>query len=294
MYTTEKEKLKYAVGLNEIFNNYDAFIIDMWGVVFDGFSPYPGAVDCLNHMIKSGRAIIFMSNAPRPAQLTVEKLLSFNIQATPEMMLTSGDVVRKHLQETNNTNTIHREKYYHLGAHRNQDILSEITIDLVNDIKEADKILLTAYVDEDEDLNQYDNLLQEAAMNNLTAICANPDKIVINGNKNRYCAGTFAEKYEKMGGKVHYYGKPYSEIYKIAFQKLQALGIHNKNRILMIGDTLETDIAGAKMAGIESALVLSGNTSILLQGNTSNLALIENLVEKHDIHPTWILEGLKW
>lgn len=293
MYT-EKDKLKYAVGLNEIFNHYDAFIIDMWGVVFDGVSPYPGAVDCLNHIIKSGKAVIFMSNAPRPGNLTVEKLLSFNVQATPEMVLTSGDVVRQYLQEASNVSIENRQKYYHLGAQRNQDILSGITIDLVDDIKEADKILLTAYLDEDEDLNQYDNLLKEAASNNLMAICANPDKIVINGNKNRYCAGIFAEKYEKIGGKVHYYGKPHPEIYKIAFQRLQPLGIQNKNKILMIGDTIDTDIAGAKIAGIHSALVLSGNTSILLQGNTSNLACIEALVEKYNTRPTWILEGLKW
>jgi ribonucleotide monophosphatase NagD (HAD superfamily) len=61
---------------------------------------------------------------------------------------------------------------------------------------------------------------------------------------------------DKLGSEVIYTGKPYPEIYDLALAQFSGF---NKNRILMIGDTFETDILGANNAGIHSALVLSGN-----------------------------------
>ena len=63
----------------------------------------------------------------------------------------------------------------------------------------------------------------------------------------------------------------------------------------MIGDTLATDILGAKNAGIDSALVLTGNTGKLLKNtNEEKLIKLEQLFIENNIFPTYILHGLRW
>lgn len=274
--------------ITELLKLYDAFLIDVWGVIHDGVNPYAGVVDCLNHMISQGKHILFLSNAPRPGNILIQKIAQFGIHANLEMMLSSGDVTRYQL--THFEDPFFQGKgrcFYHLGAERNQDILAGLTLNLSNHLEEADIILMTAYIDEGEDLDQYDVFLEKALKLNKPIICANPDKEVINGDKIRFCAGFLAEKYEKMGGVVHYYGKPYPEIYRMALKRLQKTGnkdLELKN-ILAIGDTLETDIAGAQNMGIDSALVSTGNMERHL-----NAGLKSDYFKQHT--PTWMIPSL--
>lgn len=293
MDVTNKIQAQYLSGLASIFNDYDAFIIDLWGVVHDGIHPYPGVVDCLNRMIRSQKSVVFMSNTPRPWTTVYQKLKSFDIALTPDMILTSGDLVRNYLQEKRTIPDIVHKKYYHLGAHRNTDILHEIQVDLVDDIEEADKLLLTLYMDEGEDTTQYDAIFDKALERQLPLVCANPDKIVVNGAYNRYCAGFFAERYESKGGKVIYYGKPHPAIYEVALKTIAEQGFSDLKRILMIGDTMDTDIAGAIGVGVGSALVLSGNASALLK-DTIKPHHTEALLKEYHYSPNWVLESLKW
>ncbi len=277
--------------VRELQELYDAYIIDLWGVVHNGVEPYSGVVECLNELLMYQKAIVFLSNAPRPSNIIMDKLLSFGISVKPEMMLTSGDITRETLEKF--TTPI-----YHLGAERNQDILAGLNVSLTNHLSEASLLLITAYLDAGEDLDQYDTLLQEAYNLKLPAICANPDKEIINGNGLRYCSGIFAEKYTNLGGFVQYFGKPYITAYQSIFARLKNKNIVDKKRILMIGDTLETDIVGAKTAGIDSALVLTGNISTLLSRNTqpnvSDLTFLSKIFQAENVQPTWILSGLKW
>lgn len=277
--------------LQDILSSYDAFIIDLWGVVHNGINAYPGTVELLNYLIANNKAIIFMTNAPQLSNSILQQLLALNIRANPEMMLTSGDTTRHAIKNIliNNPFT----KYYHLGTDINHDILVDLELNLVHDIKNSDIILLTAHMTEHENLEKFDDTLKQAAILNIPIICTNPDQVATHGNTNIYCAGFLANKYEKLGGKVEYYGKPHLPIYNAAFDRLLTQGIFNKKRILMIGDTLATDILGAKNAGIDSALVLTGNTGKLLKNtNEEKLIKLEQLFLENNIFPTYILHGL--
>ena len=81
-------------------------------------------------------------------------------------------------------------------------------------------------------------------------VCTNPDLIVYRGVKEEYCAGSVAKIFEKVGGKVIYYGKPYPEIYKNCIQ--------NEKKILVIGDNLNTDIRGANNMQYDCLFILNG------------------------------------
>lgn len=240
--------------LDEVMDQYDVFLFDLWGVIIEGEEVYKGVVQSINEIINK-KQVFFVSNAPRPSLYSFKRVASWGINATPDMIMTSGEIARNWIIQKNLTTPA---VIYHLGEDRNSDILSDLDHKITNNITNANILLLTLFRDEGEDLGEFDELLKIAADSKLDIICANPDTIIPNCGKNRYCSGYFAEKIENYGGKVLYSGKPHQEIYNQIFEKIPSVP---KNRVLMIGDTFETDIMGANKAGINSALVMTGNAN---------------------------------
>jgi HAD superfamily hydrolase (TIGR01459 family) len=275
-----------------LMDQFDVFILDVWGVIHDGFTLYPGVLETLERLSVRKKEVLFLSNAPRPAPVIRKKLLDLNIKVAADRVLTSGDVVREQLEQFNDVvfSTLGK-KFYHLGELRNQDILAGLAVQTVDTIEKAHFVLLTAYLDEDEDLQQFIPFFEKIRALNLPVICANPDGEIINGDKLRYCSGYFAKQYEAMGGTVYYYGKPYQNVYIAALKRLN-LG-NDKKRILMVGDTLETDIQGGLKAKIDTALVQTGNTNILLKKHEISVhheaEFLSQLFEKMGITPHWVI-----
>ncbi len=261
----------------DIIKFYDAIIFDIWGVIYDGIAPYEGAIEVINNILHSNKKVVFLSNNPRPYDFNLNNFKKWGIDISKVNIYTSGDAVREQLLSWNNPvlNKLGK-KLYHLGAERNTDILSGLQVQVTENLEEANFILLTAYCDEGEDFNKYDALFQKALELKIPAICANPDFYAQQGMFLRKCAGAFGKKFEDMGGIVHYYGKPDVKVFKKVidayFQDIP------KQKILMVGDTLETDILGANKVGIDSVLLLTGNGK-----NFTN----ENLIK-----PSWTSNGI--
>lgn len=68
------------------------------------------------------------------------------------------------------------------------------------------------------------------------------------------CAGSLAQRYAELGGKVFYCGKPQLPIYRECFTRLKLM----PSSVLAIGDSLMTDVAGANFAGLDVAWVTNG------------------------------------
>lgn len=272
----------------EVIKPYEVLIFDIWGVLYDGIDPYPNVINFLNNTIENGKKIIFLSNTPRPGNIMGGKFRSWGLDMNKVTIYTSGDALREQLLSWDDEvfKTLGK-KCYHLGSDRNEDLLRNIDMDLTNNIKEADFLLITAYLEEYETLNLYDDILKKAAGLKLPAICPNPDLTVNQSNGIRYCAGTFAKKYEAFGGKVHYYGKPDIRVFNALFNRyLQGI---DKSKIIMIGDTINTDILGANSAGIDSVLVLTGNgEKIAAEISEGKTDVFKNYLAK----PTWISNGV--
>ena len=94
----------------------------------------------------------------------------------------------------------------------------------------------------------------------LFMLCGNPDVVVERGDRLVYCAGAIADIYAGMGGEVLYAGKPYRPIYDMALAKAEAaLGRKaNLQRVLAIGDSVRTDLAGAHAFGVDCLFVTAG------------------------------------
>lgn len=244
--------------LSAATDEYDLFLLDLWGVIVKGGKVYSGVIDIINQVIEK-KDVMFLTNAPRPAVKIVDNLQNWGMfNVTKDMVITSGDIARQVILEKKATLNGKIPVIFHLGADRNDDLLSNFTHELTDDLSQADILLLSIYRDEHEDIREFDELLEQAAKKpDLLNICSNPDTTIPKHGILRYCAGYFAGIIEKFGGTVIYTGKPKNAIYNAVFKRKQGI---KKNRILMIGDTFETDIIGANNAGINSALVLSGNS----------------------------------
>ena len=67
-------KTKLIKGLRQIQSKYDAFFIDLWGVIHNGVNLYPEAIDVLENLNKLNKRFVLISNAPRPSK-SVERYL---------------------------------------------------------------------------------------------------------------------------------------------------------------------------------------------------------------------------
>ena len=97
------------------------------------------------------------------------------------------------------------------------------------------------------------------------------------------CAGLLAEYYEKIGGKVKYFGKPHKNIYEFCFK------LNEKNKILVIGDSLENDIMGANSQNLDSLLITNGIHRDVNNNNDIDKQKLDDLIKKKYI-PKFLYE----
>lgn len=250
-------RVPLADGISAYIDRYDAVVIDLWGVIHDGVSLYPGVQDCLQHLADQGKPYAMLSNAPRRASAIAQGMAQMGLPAAlyPHIM-SSGEATWRGLKER-------REAWFdgvgnrclHIGPERDANLFDDTSLVRVDTIAEADFILNTGPWEDGETIDDYEQQLAEGAARALKMICANPDLEVIRGGRRIICAGSLAKRYEELGGDVLYYGKPYPPIYDSC---LHLIGDPRPSRVLAIGDSLRTDIAGAAGMGMDSILVLGG------------------------------------
>ena len=249
--------LRLLTGLSEIALEYDALILDLWGVLHDGSKPFPGVLDALAALKQAGKQLMILSNAPRRARFLEQRLKEIGIpRDLYDHVHCSGEEAWQHLLKRDDA--FYRalgQRCYHIGSTRDENMLESTGLRRVVDIGEADFILNTGPADWEETIAQYEPLLDQALARRLPMVCANPDLVVIHQGRRSICAGAIAERYEALGGPVRWHGKPFPSVYATC---LAEMGIAEKRRILAIGDSLRTDIAGANAAGIASLLVTGG------------------------------------
>lgn len=250
------EKL-YLKNISEVMDDYDVFLFDLWGVIIEGGHTYPNVVQNINKIIEQ-KKVYFVTNAPRNIFSLYQIIKSWGVNVQPDMIFSSGEVAVQMILESKELFGIAKPVIYHLG-HLENDIVNGIQCPITDDVNEANILLMTIYRDENEnlDLNEFDELFKTVVERKMITICANPDLGINQQGVYRYCSGYYAEKIKQLGGKVIYSGKPYKEIYSKILKECHHIP---KNRILMIGDTFYTDIIAANWLGIDSALVLTGNS----------------------------------
>jgi HAD superfamily hydrolase (TIGR01459 family) len=241
-------------GVREIAADYDGFVLDLWGVVHDGVQPYAGVLDCLRAMLDAGKRVVLLSNAPRRAYDVINRITAIGVpQGLYHAVMSSGEEAWEHLKGRDDPFYADLgRRCLHICSDRDLEIRHGLDLEYVDNPRAADFILNTGPAGWDDTIEDYAPILAAGRERGLKMVCANPDLMVNHGASLALCAGALAVHYEEIGGRVRWHGKPYPSVYEACFR---LLGIEDRRRILAVGDSLRTDIAGANGAGIDSLLI---------------------------------------
>ena len=264
-------------GLSSIADNYQLFYVDLWGVVHNGVSLHNEAIKVLKEITKKNKDYVLLTNAPRPNSAVKSFLEKLGMEKEiRDHVFTSGEAALNYLK-----NNLSDNLFFHVGPTKDFDLFKDFEKNKLKNIENSEYILCTGLFDDhDEDLQYYKNLFEKNIEKKM--ICTNPDLIVDRGNARELCAGSVAIIFEKMGGKVIYFGKPYPEVYNHS--------IDNKNKkILSIGDNLNTDIKGANLLNFDSLIISNG-----IHKNEIKEKGIEKTSKSYEVICNYIQSELKW
>jgi HAD superfamily hydrolase (TIGR01459 family) len=232
--------------LDEVERNYGVILCDLWGCIHDGVNLYPGAAERVARWHSDGRQIIFITNAPRTADAVARQLDRLGLPRLWDGIATSGEAGIACLQDAGPVGFI--------GTASDRADLEGRGVQIAdgNDFSE----LACAGLDERRrQVADYEEEIASLAGRDVLMHCLNPDHVVIRGGVAEPCAGAIADRYEELGGRVEYYGKPYPAIYRHA---MQLAGDPPPADVLAIGDGLNTDILGAARMGYDCVYVTGG------------------------------------
>ncbi len=247
--------LRFVERLRDLTAGVDVVLSDIWGVVHNGLVAFPEACGALQAFRQQGGTVILITNAPRPADSVQRQLRKLSVaDDIYDAIVSSGDLTRHFVADHPG------RKMFWIGPERDSSIHRGLN-PVLAPLEEADYIVCTGlFDDEAESAEDYRGMMLQARERTLPLICANPDIVVERGDRLIYCAGAIAELYREFGGEVIFYGKPHRPIY----QRAMALAAERQghaielSRVLAIGDSVRTDLAGAHGFGIDCLFVTRG------------------------------------
>jgi HAD superfamily hydrolase (TIGR01459 family) len=282
-------------GIGTISNQYDAYIVDLWGVMHSGGLPFPRAIEALVKLKENDKKILFFSNAPRRASAVKDKIDTMVSNDLYDDIVTSGDILYDFLnnRSLSDLKTL-GNYYYYVGPERDSGLLSGSDYQRVKELDNANFLLLTGPIHDDNNIEEHIPLLARSKALNLPVLCANPDLIVVKQTGEEWiCAGSIAKIYEQMDGLVYQFGKPFVYGYEICMKKFD---IQDKKKVLAIGDSIATDITGASNFGIDSVFIIGG---IHRNAISDSIALpldkeVDNFLKRYDLFPSYVMKELNW
>ena len=255
-------------GISGLTDRFDVFLLDQYGVLHDGTLLYPGVVEALEYLQQCGKTVMIISNSGRRAAANMERLSGIGI--APDLyqhLVTSGEVAWQMLAARGNTalgDTGNEMPASDLSGARTcflvtrgdgPSVIEGLDLAETDDAEAADLVLIAGSEGDRHPIEHYRSLLAPAARRATPCLCTNPDKIMLTPTGPAYGAGRIAELYQELGGPVRWIGKPFPEIYRNAMRMLVD---PDTARCIVVGDSIEHDIAGGKAAGLAAALVRTG------------------------------------
>lgn len=287
-------------GVKAIADRYDGFLLDMWGVLHNGERALPGVADAMGALKALGKRMVVLSNAPRRAERVLDRAASLGVPVDLlDGVMSSGEDCWRALKSRAEpgADPLHAglgPRVWLMGAKKDHDVIAGLDLVVADTIAAADFVLNVGPAPLRESLEDYEQELAEAAAGGLPMLCCNPDRVVFVGAREAMCAGALADRYIALGGQVAWHGKPYPPIYARALGLMPGV---EKARVLAIGDSLTTDIAGAAAAGIDSMLTAGGLHAAALgvaEGETPGQAAVDALLADAAARPTYVAPGLVW
>jgi HAD superfamily hydrolase (TIGR01459 family) len=281
-------------GIVTLAPDYDLLLCDVWGVVHNGETAYPAAVDALHRVRAGGATVILITNAPRPGAVIEKQIAGYSVpRSCFDTVVASGDVTREELRRWPGV------KLFHLGPERDLPNYEGLDLRQVG-FDEADMVVCTGLFDDTvETPDDYRDMLAKIHARNIPFVCANPDIVVERGDRLIWCAGALAQLYEELGGRTIYAGKPHAPIYDLSLSRAAEIrgSAVARSRVLAIGDGVRTDLAGAVRQGFDCIFVTGGIHAAELElkdGRVHDMAAAARMFAEAGAPPAAIIRRLSW
>ncbi|MEP0369368.1 MAG: HAD-IIA family hydrolase [Cyclobacteriaceae bacterium] len=277
------------VSFKSIATNYKTIFFDAFGVLKNHRGMLPGINETFKFLEESDIDFFIITNdsSRGPQELAVSYQLAGLKQITEDKIISSGMLAREYLKLKVKSGTV-----AYLGTAQSAHYIETIGLKTVSvadvDLNDPHDISTVVFLDDEgfdwnQDINKVINLMR---FHNATAIVCNTDKTYpVAKNEVNIAIGGVAKMVEDIVGKKFIrFGKPDAQMFIFAYEHAIRKGKRvGKEEILMVGDTLTTDILGGNKFGLDTALVLSGNT---LPANA------ETRIMSSGIIPTYICESV--
>ena len=236
---------------------YPAFLIDQWGVLHDGQSPYPGAIETMERLRANGNRVLLLSNTAKPETSNIVMLEKIGFaHHLYDGIVTAGDDARDAVEHEDD------DFYRSLGprclplTRPDEHALAQCEgMTLVHSVEEADWLFLLSMEPPRESIASWTPLLERAAARGLPMVCGNPDLHRATQDRGLLEApGQVAAVYAGLGGAVRLHGKPEPRIYRTALRRIG----FDRAQVVAVGDSLLHDGLGATRADIDCAWVAGG------------------------------------
>ncbi|MBM2712660.1 TIGR01459 family HAD-type hydrolase [Mesorhizobium caraganae] len=277
--------VEHLNGIRPLAERYDVFLLDQFGVLHDGTSPYPGAVEALSALKRAGKTIVLISNSGKRAGPNESRLLNLGFEpGSWDHFVSSGEVAWELFHDmAASGRLLPNTKCLLISRDDDRSAIEGLPFALTEDGDDAGLVLISASEGDRYDLDHYRRLLAPAAARQVACFCTNPDKIMLTTVGPRFGAGQLADLYENLGGSVTRIGKPYPAIFHTA---LALVGNPHRSTVVCVGDSVEHDIAGGLAAGVSTVLVQSG-----ILADTADLI---DLFDTMDAYPDYTMDRFRY
>lgn len=251
----------------DVAKDFKVIMLDSYGVIKNYKGLIEGTVETVNWIKNEGKTFRILTNDASRSQLQQQQSFARlgleNIEL--DEIITSGMMAKQFLEQK-----ITSGKIAYLGTENSADYILQSGLQHIAvcdvDLNDISDISAFVFLDDEgfdwnTDINKTVNLLRKKTM---PVILANSDKFYpVAKHDVAVATGGIAKLVESMlHKKFLHFGKPDSQMFMYAYEGLtEEYGFIDKNDILMVGDTLETDILGGNKFGVKTMLVLSGNTT---------------------------------
>ena len=254
-----------TLDFKSVVDRYKVIFFDSFGVIKNYKGLVPGIKDTFDYLREQNKDYYIVTNdaSRSPLQLSQSFQRLGLDDITPEKIISSGMLAKEYLElkvthgivaYLGTKNSAH---YIESAGHQTLSI-RDITDDLIEQVSGV------VFMDDEgyrwfDDLNKTVNLLRKR---NVPAIVANTDLVYpLTKTDVAIAVGALADMIEQIVGKRFIrFGKPDSQMFMFAYELARQKQSLTKQDIVMVGDTLHTDILGGNKFGLDTVLVYTGNT----------------------------------
>ena len=245
---SEHKKATLLSNTKELTQMASCFFLDAFGILNVGNTPIQGANEFLQQLEKQNKPYLIVSNAASISKLEVYKRFSsMGFCLDPNSIITSREVLFHTLRHSNEHWGIiaPQQELEHPMPHTFSNDKSFFT---------SERFLFLSSKAWDDTLQK--KWLERFLHKPFEIWVANPD--LTSPQENGFVAkepGFYTLLEQNILKKAHFIGKPFPEIFEYAIEIAKRRWNIDKKEIMMVGDTLHTDILGANAVGLQSALI---------------------------------------